>query len=336
MIIYHTFGYMNVYVYFFLIIIYETTTTIALSYNDACTNKCDIPGMVCENNQCKCSSKSRLFWTGARCTPCPNDWTMTETECIGLYETFFSRENAKSICANHKANLISFRHQNILPLIYNITSKSTLSLNKGLRVWTSASAVHLNGFGLYEWLDKTQNTFTSASNWWCKKDSFIGYEYIYNEPTRFNHTGAEEECVAYWIGLTKDAISTETVCLDDQRCDSMFPFMCEKTESTALQYIGPAQKSNKTTIIIIIIGIIFLILLALALTCGFIFFRKRRNTIKIQNNDANVLESIQSPRKTIEDDRIFNNPTVPNNIVVKQQQANKRAGYNKQQFDEFD
>ncbi|CAF1437431.1 unnamed protein product [Adineta steineri] len=299
---------MNVYVYFFLIIIYETTTTIALSYNDACTNKCDISGMVCENNQCKCSSKSRLFWTGARCTPCPNDWTMTETECIGLYETFFSRENAKSICANHKANLISFRHQNILPLIYNITSKSTLSLNKGLRVWTSASAVHLNGFGLYEWLDKTQNTFTSASNWWCKKDSFIGYEYIYNEPTRFNHTGAEEECVAYWIGLTKDAISTETVCLDDQRCDSMFPFMCEKTESTALQYIGPAP---------IVTNVI-------------------TASTSTKNNDANVLESIQSPRKTIEDDRIFNNPTVPNNIVVKQQQANKRAGYNKQQFDEFD
>ncbi|CAF1274642.1 unnamed protein product [Adineta steineri] len=327
---------MNVYVYFFLIIIYETTTTIALSYNDACTNKCDISGMVCENNQCKCSSKSRLFWTGARCTPCPNDWTMTETECIGLYETFFSRENAKSICETKKADLISFRDRNILPLIYNITSKSTLSLNKGLRVWTSATAVHLNGLGSYQWLDKTQNTFTSASNWWCKKDSFIGYEYIYNEPTRFNHTGAEEECVAYWIGLTKGAIPTETVCLDDQRCDQAYPFMCEQTEATALQHIGPAQKSNKTTIIIIIIGIIFLILLALALTCGFIFFRKRRNAIKLQNNDANVLESIQSPRKTIEDDRLFNNPTVPNNIVVKQQQANKRAGYNKQQFDEFD
>ncbi|CAF1398745.1 unnamed protein product [Adineta steineri] len=117
----------------------------SLSYNDACTNKCDIPGMICDNNQCKCNSKSRLFWTGARCTPCPNDWTMTETECIGLYETFFSRENAKSICETKKADLISFRDRNILPLIYNITSKSTLSVNKGLRVWTSATAVHLNG-----------------------------------------------------------------------------------------------------------------------------------------------------------------------------------------------
>lgn len=33
--------------------------------------------MVCVKSQCKCDSKTRLFWTGARCTSCPNEWTMT-------------------------------------------------------------------------------------------------------------------------------------------------------------------------------------------------------------------------------------------------------------------
>lgn len=52
---------------------------------------------------------------------------------------------AKLTCENVKADLISFRHRNIIPLIYNITIKSGLSAINGLRVWTSATAVDLSG-----------------------------------------------------------------------------------------------------------------------------------------------------------------------------------------------
>jgi len=53
---------------------------------------------------------------------------------------------AKSVCRNVQAELISFRHQNIISLIYNATSKIPPfgHVNK-LTGWTSAHATGVSG-----------------------------------------------------------------------------------------------------------------------------------------------------------------------------------------------
>jgi hypothetical protein len=217
---------------------------LALIYNDKCTKKCDFPGMVCVNNRCICDSKNRLFWTNARCAPCPNDWTMTglykfniksnieetfsyiETACITYYETVMPWERAKLTCRNLKAELISFRNRDLISLIYKATNRKQLpESNDKLSAWTSAHAPNLS-VNVYQWLDNNTNSFNDKSDWWCKKTTpNLGYTYKYNEPTRYTHSNNEiEACVVYWRGTT----NTQVVCLDDQLCSQEFAFVCEK------------------------------------------------------------------------------------------------------------
>ena len=80
--------------------------------------------------------------------------------------------------------------------------------------------------GTYRWLDRSIKSFSGKNNWWCKKSTFhLGYTYQYDEPTRYeSKDGEREDCVLYWRGITK----TQVVCLDDQLCSRLYPFVCEK------------------------------------------------------------------------------------------------------------
>ncbi|CAF2693029.1 unnamed protein product [Rotaria sp. Silwood2] len=303
--------------FFFLILFYQAT--LALLYNDPCAKKCNFPGMICINNVCKCDSKSRLFWTGARCSSCPNDWTMTA--CITYYATKMSWQGAEATCRNVKAELISFRDKSIIPLIYNASIKSQNMGINALSAWTSARAINISGLGVYKWLDKSITPFNSNSDWWCKKSTpNLGYTYHYDEPTKLiSPTKEVESCVNYWRGQP----NTQVVCLDDQLCSRDYPFVCEKS----------------------VIGVLVL----LALLGGIFCFLKSRNSTRFPQKsltiDSNIKEeSIHSDINANDDAFNLNNPP-PSvnralNIDVKkqqeQQQQNKRGGYAKQQFDEFE
>ncbi|CAF3800874.1 unnamed protein product [Rotaria sordida] len=184
--------------FFFLILFYQTT--LALSYNDPCTKQCNLPGMICINSVCKCDLKNRRFWTGARCSQCPNDWKMTETACITYYETKMSWQGAEATCNNVKAELISFRDKSIIPLIYNASIKNSNMEINTRSAWTSARAINLSGLGIYKWLDKSIAPFDSKSDWWCKKTTAnLGYTYLYDEPTKLlSPTNEVESCINYW------------------------------------------------------------------------------------------------------------------------------------------
>ncbi|CAF3712732.1 unnamed protein product [Rotaria sp. Silwood1] len=207
--------------FFFLILFYQTT--LALLYNEPCTKKCNLPGMICINNICKCDSKNRRFWTGARCSHCPNDWTMTETACLTYYTTKMSWQAAEATCRNVKAELISFRDKSIIPLIFNASIKNQHMGISTLSAWTSARAINVSGLGVYKWLDNSIAPFNSKSDWWCKKTTLnLGYPYHYDEPTRLiSPTKEIESCVNYWRGQS----NIQVVCLDDQLCSRDYPFV---------------------------------------------------------------------------------------------------------------
>ncbi|CAF4377441.1 unnamed protein product [Rotaria sp. Silwood2] len=345
--------------FFFLILFYQAT--LALLYNDPCAKKCNFPGMICINNVCKCDSKSRLFWTGARCSSCPNDWTMTA--CITYYATKMSWQGAEATCRNVKAELISFRDKSIIPLIYNASIKSQNMGINALSAWTSARAINISGLGVYKWLDKSITPFNSNSDWWCKKSTpNLGYTYHYDEPTKLiSPTKEVESCVNYWRGQP----NTQVVCLDDQLCSRDYPFVCEKSESseTVINTLSGGSVPNDQTSGFVdnktnmnniysttsqpktVIGVLVL----LALLGGIFCFLKSRNSTRFPQKsltiDSNIKEeSIHSDINANDDAFNLNNPP-PSvnralNIDVKkqqeQQQQNKRGGYAKQQFDEFE
>ena len=152
-------------------------------------------------------------------------------------------ENAKSTCRNLKAELISFRNRDLIPLIYTATNKNPSSgaVDK-FTAWTSAHATNADEsrqwirliyilswevvVDTYQWLDQRIPSFNSKSDWWCRKSTpHLGYAYQYDKPTRYVHPSTEiEACVVYRRGMT----ATEVVCLDDQLCSLSFPFVCEK------------------------------------------------------------------------------------------------------------
>ncbi|CAF1124025.1 unnamed protein product [Rotaria sp. Silwood1] len=359
--------------FFFLILFYQTT--LALLYNEPCTKKCNLPGMICINNICKCDSKNRRFWTGARCSHCPNDWTMTETACLTYYTTKMSWQAAEATCRNVKAELISFRDKSIIPLIFNASIKNQHMGISTLSAWTSARAINVSGLGVYKWLDKSIAPFNSKSDWWCKKTTLnLGYPYHYDEPTRLiSPTKEIESCVNYWRGQS----NIQVVCLDDQLCSRDYPFVSESSEN---KYIGPppvisdqsdgtvpndqssgstdngvnlnnvvsttAQPKKKSSIIIIIAVIAVLVLLAALVGGVFCFLKSRHSTRSPQKSlaiDSNIKEeSINSDINVNDNDLNLNNPPPPVNrdlnMGVKQQQQQKhtRGGYSKQQFDEFE
>ncbi|UJR14911.1 hypothetical protein I4U23_001895 [Adineta vaga] len=275
------------------VLIYQTA--LALVYDDQCTNSCDIPGMICTTGRCKCDSKQYLFWTGARCAPCPNDWVMTDTACIALYRTLASWQVAKATCKAARGELISFRDPKIIPLIYE-TMNRDLTSDPALRIWTSAHSVDP-----YE------------------SKTITGYDYAYDEPTRFTNLGELEACTAAWRGQTTTA---EIVCLDDRVCSSNFAFICEKSESTAQEYLGPARMSA-----------LLHIYLSLLACCLIYWFKYRKTTTMTSQNITNPKQSIQSD--DVRSEVIVNEVPASKTIPIKQQK-NKRAGYSKQQFDEFD
>lgn len=116
---------------------------LALTYNDPCQNKCDLPGLVCQNNRCQCDSRQRLFWTGARCFACPNTWTLSETACIAYYHTKVTWDVARATCRGFKAELISFRRPDIVQLLYTLQyrinrKKRDVTYSDAMGGWTSA------------------------------------------------------------------------------------------------------------------------------------------------------------------------------------------------------
>ncbi|CAF1009217.1 unnamed protein product [Rotaria sordida] len=226
--------------FFFLILFYQTT--LALSYNDPCTKQCNLPGMICINSVCKCDLKNRRFWTGARCSQCPNDWKMTETACITYYETKMSWQGAEATCNNVKAELISFRDKSIIPLIYNASIKNSNMEINTRSAWTSARAINLSGLGIYKWLDKSIAPFDSKSDWWCKKTTAnLGYTYLYDEPTKLlSPTNEVESCINYW----RSTPNSQVICLDDQHCSRNYGFVCEKSESSESKHVGPPPEIN--------------------------------------------------------------------------------------------
>ncbi|CAF3335488.1 unnamed protein product [Rotaria socialis] len=289
------------YEFFYLSLFYQVA--LALVYNDPCTDKCNLPGMICMNNKCKCDSKNRRFWTGARCSFCPTDWSMAA--------------------------------------------------------------------GVYEWLDKSLPSFNDKSDLWCKKTTAnLGYVYVYDEPTKLIGDGSEvESCSGFWRGRT----SVYVVCLDDQLCSRPYPFICEKTEYTenifggappvTSRYLLGATHSNsqfneshnngisttanpkkKSSGILIIVGIVVLVLLALV--GGILYFLKFRNSTGAQkkrqtNGGASREESIRSDEYTNEGELNVDRHPAPahrdlTTIDEKKPKQDKRGGYSKQQFDEFE
>ncbi|CAF3767796.1 unnamed protein product [Rotaria socialis] len=242
------------YEFFYLSLFYQVA--LALVYNDPCTDKCNLPGMICMNNKCKCDSKNRRFWTGARCSFCPTDWSMAA--------------------------------------------------------------------GVYEWLDKSLPSFNDKSDLWCKKTTAnLGYVYVYDEPTKLIGDGSEvESCSGFWRGRT----SVYVVCLDDQLCSRPYPFICEKTEYTENIFGGAP--------------------LLLALVGGILYFLKFRNSTGAQkkrqtNGGASREESIRSDEYTNEGELNVDRHPAPahrdlTTIDEKKPKQDKRGGYSKQQFDEFE
>lgn len=113
------------------------------------------------------------------------------------------------------------------------------------------------------------------------------------------------------------------------------------------------EKSNA----IIKLVIVFIILLLLALLGGLFFYLKRRNATKTQlntdNNNKlthsftpkitdipNKDELAQHPREKSEDGLVLDSNVMPVNFGInldtQKQEKNKRGGYSKQQFNEFE
>ncbi|CAF4175596.1 unnamed protein product [Rotaria socialis] len=358
------------YEFFYLSLFYQVA--LALVYNDPCTDKCNLPGMICMNNKCKCDSKNRRFWTGARCSFCPTDWSMAETACIAYYHTSMTWQNAEATCRNMNASLISIRNKNMFSLIYDACRKKDgTGVDQYLKGWTSAHGTSVSGSGVYEWLDKSLPSFNDKSDLWCKKTTAnLGYVYVYDEPTKLIGDGSEvESCSGFWRGRT----SVYVVCLDDQLCSRPYPFICEKTEYTenifggappvTSRYLLGATHSNsqfneshnngisttanpkkKSSGILIIVGIVVLVLLALV--GGILYFLKFRNSTGAQkkrqtNGGASREESIRSDEYTNEGELNVDRHPAPahrdlTTIDEKKPKQDKRGGYSKQQFDEFE
>ena len=64
-------------IHFFKLNISFSCYLLASIYDTSCNKTCDFPGMVCVDGRCKCNSKDRLFWTGARCLTCPSSWAIS-------------------------------------------------------------------------------------------------------------------------------------------------------------------------------------------------------------------------------------------------------------------
>ncbi|CAF0872347.1 unnamed protein product [Adineta ricciae] len=321
--------------YMFCIALYSVLfypIAFALIYNDQCTTSCDLPGLACINNRCICDSKQKLFWTGARCDSCPTHWTMTETACIVLYDTLTTWNAAQATCKSDKANLVSFRHKDILPIIFALTRRGLLASKDDLRVWTSAHTDDVDK-GQYQWLDTTQSNFDSKSSWWCKQaNTTSGYSYLYNEPTKFNTFNEPEACVAVWRGITQ---SGNITCLDDRICSLSFPFLCEKSESTAQEHLGPPPVINNSGSTTDSNG-----------NSNGTYIADSNTTKAIMLSNFDVLnsaaegETVPVPKQSIRSENTRSETVVSEVPMVKAvdilPQKNKRAGYSKQQFDEFD
>lgn len=80
--------------------------------------------------------------------------------------------------------------------------------------------------GIYEWLDNKVTSFTSQSDWWCKKmKPDLGYTYMFDDPTRQRNVNNEiEGCIAY----RKSATTAGVACLDDIFCSQTLSFVCER------------------------------------------------------------------------------------------------------------
>lgn len=138
----------------------------ALLYNDPCTTNCNFPGMVCRDKVCKCDSKNRRFWTGARCSFCPDQWSMSglyksifymtlnhhvisskETACITYYSSPMTWQRAEETCRTVNASLLNIPNKSIFPLIYNASKKNAgtdpASHQSG---WTSAHGTSIAGW----------------------------------------------------------------------------------------------------------------------------------------------------------------------------------------------
>ncbi|CAF1074457.1 unnamed protein product [Adineta ricciae] len=224
----------------FLTISYQTVIVMSI-YNSVCTTTCNFPGMICAYGRCKCDWRSHLFWTGVRCLPCPNKWALADTACIGYYGVARTRANAQATCESMQASLISLRDHSNLPFIYRETSpkfrrrKRQSDLIDATIGWTSAQAKTPSNPGLYVWADSTVAQFDSTSSWWCKKTTpFLGYQHLFDEPTRRLFGSERETCVLYRRGRTANLI----ICLDDVLCDQLHPFICERSETTAKKYPG--------------------------------------------------------------------------------------------------
>ncbi|CAF2167723.1 unnamed protein product [Rotaria magnacalcarata] len=305
----------------YLSLFYQVTS--ALVYNDPCTDKCNLPGMICMNNVCKCDSKNRRFWTGARCSFCPTDWSMAETACIAYYHTSMTWQNAEATCRNMNTSLISIRNKNIFSLIYDACKKKQgTGAADYLSGWTSAHGTSVSGSGVYEWLDKSLPSFNDKYDLWCKKTTpNLGYVYGYDEPTKLIGSGSEmESCSMFW------------------RANGQFNGSHNNGISTT------ANPKKKSSSILIIVGIVVLVLLALL--GGILYFLKFRNSTGAQNKSltnggTNRKESIISDQYTNEGDLNVDRHQAPahrdlTNIDEKKPKQNKRGGYSKQQFDEFE
>ncbi|UJR31779.1 hypothetical protein I4U23_019257 [Adineta vaga] len=217
---------------FFLVIFYQTITVTSV-YNTVCTTKCNFPGMLCISGRCKCDWKNHLFWTGGRCLPCPN------TACIGYYGVVKTRVDAQATCESMQGSLISLRDISILPLFYRATNANSQRKRQASGLidrtigWTSGQAVQFTNLRLYTWEDRNIPSFDSNHSWWCKKNTpHLGYQHTYNEPTRKIVGSEREQCILYRRGRTANL----ALCLDDIICTQLHPFVCERSESTAVKF----------------------------------------------------------------------------------------------------
>ncbi|CAF3943483.1 unnamed protein product [Adineta steineri] len=388
----------------FLVMVSEKLFVTSM-YDNVCGGTCAFPGMICTSGRCKCNGQNRLFWTGVRCLSCPYDWSFSEIACIRLYINPLNRIKAATVCQNMQADLFSYRDNSILALIYQVTESKTgrrrrqmTTTNKTV-AWTSAQATS-NNLDLYQWDDRRINQFDGKHAAWCNTKTNLGYAHTHNEPSRLTTSNDSEKCVILRRGIPSHPI----VCLDDVFCHEQFPFICERSESTAQKYpaslstnVGSLHstlnsnskstpsgnskptpsgnsksttkpdtpKSDNNTKMIIIILVIVLLLIA-SIIAGIFFYKKRRATTETQSrvdrdikkdelssntrssiisgastnniNDEDELASHYS--STSQPDFISKYDTSPDNMNIdindQKQQKNKRSGYSKQTFDEFE
>ncbi|CAF0736421.1 unnamed protein product [Adineta steineri] len=226
----------------FLVMVSEKLFVTSM-YDNVCGGTCAFPGMICASGRCKCNGQNRLFWTGVRCLSCPYDWSFSEIACIRLYTSPLNRIKAATVCQNMQADLFSYRDNSILALIYQVTESKTgrrrrqmATTNKTV-AWTSAQATS-NNLDLYQWDDRRINQFDGKHAAWCNTKTNLGYAHTHNEPSRLTTSNDSEKCVILRRGIPSHPI----VCLDDVFCHEQYPFICERSESTAQKY--PASLST--------------------------------------------------------------------------------------------